>query len=208
MIGIVMSYQNMKKQKENQYKQKIERVIRVTKSGDSDFGVLTIFKKSLYFKYIKIFFMETRTKTVRLNSEKTINHELFKIKIGTTNKINPKVIYIEGRTFIQPLNDKSSYSVELTGIKRGFNKIIQNFIDSDDLFSKKYILDFQVAQSGISVTKRSFLSFQFLLKQKNEDKILKLKEVKQKTESNIQNILNLLTQCIKEYDFNVTKTKR
>ena len=143
-----------------------------------------------------------------INSEKTINHELFKIKIGTTNKINPKVIYIEGRTFIQPLNDKSSYSVELTGIKRGFNKIIQNFIDSDDLFSKKYILDFQVAQSGISVTKRSFLSFQFLLKQKNEDKVLKLKDVKQKTESNIQDILNSLTQCIKEYDFNVTKTKR
>ena len=152
--------------------------------------------------------METRTKTVRLNSEKTINHELFKIKIGTTNKINPKVIYIEGRTFIQPLNDKSSYNVELTGIKRGFNKIIQNFIGSDDLFSKKYILDFQVAQIGISVTKRSFLSFQFLLKQKNEDKVLKLKDIKQKTESNIQDILNSLTQCIKEYDFNVTKTKR
>ena len=37
MIGTVMSYQNTKKQKENQYKQKIERVIRVTKSGVSDF---------------------------------------------------------------------------------------------------------------------------------------------------------------------------
>lgn len=207
MIGIVMNYQNMKKQKENQYKQKIEKATKEIKSGVFDFGVLTKLKKSLYFEY-KDFFMETRTKTVRLNSEKTINHELFKIKIGTTNKINPKVIYIEGRTFIQPLNDKSSYSVELTGIKRGFNRIIQSFIDSDDLFSKKYILDFQVAQSGISVTKRSFLSFQFLLKQKNEDKVLKLKDIKQKTESNIQDILNLLTQCIKEYDFNVTKTKR
>ena len=76
------------------------------------------------------------------------------------------------------------------------------------MFSKKYILDFQVAQIGISVTKRSFLSFQFLLKQKNEDKVLKLKDIKQKTESNIQDILNSLTQCIKEYDFNVTKTKR
>lgn len=207
MIGIAMSYQNMKKQKENQYKQKIEKVTKEIKSGVFNFGVLTKLRKSLYFIY-KDFFMETRTKTVRLNSEKTINHELFKIKIGTTNKINPKVIYIEGRTFIQPLNDKSSYNVELTRIKRGFNKIIQNFIDSDDLFSKKYILDFQVAQSGISVTKRSFLSFQFLLKQKNEDKVLKLKDIKQKTESNIQDILNSLTQCIKEYDFNVTKTKR
>ena len=152
--------------------------------------------------------METRTKAVRLNSEKTINHELFKIKIGTTNKINPKVIYIEGRTFIQPLTEKENYSVELTTVKRGFNRIIQNFIDSNDFFSKKYILDFQVTQSGVSVTKRSFLSFQFLLKQKNEDKILKLKDIKQNTENDIQNILNSLIQCIRDCDFEVTKTKR
>lgn len=152
--------------------------------------------------------METQTKTIRLNSEKTINHNLFKIKMGTTNKINPKVIYVEGRTFIQPLSEKNSYTTELSMIKRGFNKIIQDFINTNDLFSKKYILDFQVAQSGISVSKRSFLSFQFLLKQKNEDKILKLKEVKEKTEDSIQDVLNNLTSCIKEYDFNVTKTKR
>lgn len=152
--------------------------------------------------------METQTKTVRLNSEKTINHNLFKIKIGTTNKINPKVIYVEGRTFIQPLNEKNSYTTELTGIKKGFNKIIQNFIESNDLFSKKYILDFQVAQSGISTLKRSFLSFQFLLKQKNEENVLKLKDIKQKSECDIQNVLNDLTRCIEDYDFEVTKTKR
>lgn len=168
---------------------------------------MTKIKKSLYFIY-KDFFMETQTKTIRLNSEKTINHNLFKIKMGTTNKINPKVIYVEGRTFIQPLSEKNSYTTELSMIKRGFNKIIQDFINTNDLFSKKYILDFQVAQSGISVSKRSFLSFQFLLKQKNEDKILKLKEVKEKTEDGIQDVLNNLTSCIKEYDFNVTKTKR
>ncbi len=152
--------------------------------------------------------METQTKTVRLNSEKTIEHNLFKIKIGTTNKISPKVIYVEGRTFIQPLNDKESYTTELTSIKRNFNRIIQNFIDADNLFSKKYILDFQVAQSGISPLKRSFLSFQFLLKQKNEDKVLKLKDIKQKSENNIQEVLNSLTKCIRECDFEVTKTKR
>lgn len=152
--------------------------------------------------------METQTKTVRLNSEKTIEHNLFKIKIGTTNKISPKVIYVEGRTFIQPLNDKENYTKELTSIKRNFNRIIQNFIDADNLFSKKYILDFQVAQSGISPLKRSFLSFQFLLKQKNEDNVLKLKDVKQKSENNIQEVLNSLTKCIRECNFEVTKTKR
>lgn len=152
--------------------------------------------------------METRTKTVRLNSEKTIEHDLFKLKIGTTNKIEPKVIYIEGRTFIQPLTEKDSYNIEITSMKRKFNKIIQNFISSNNLFSQKYILDFQVAQSGISTLKRSFLSFQFLLRQKDDNKILKLKEIKQKSETDIQNILNDLTTCIKEYDFSVSKTKR
>jgi hypothetical protein len=152
--------------------------------------------------------METRTKTVRLNSEKTIEHDLFKLKIGTTNKIEPKVIYIEGRTFIQPLTEKDSYNIEITSMKRKFNKIIQNFISSNNLFSQKYILDFQVAQSGISTLKRSFLSFQFLLRQKDDNKILKLKEIKQKSETDIQNILNDLTMCIKEYDFSVSKTKR
>ena len=112
-------------------------------------------------------------------------------------RLTPKVIYVEGRTFIQPLNEKNSYTTELTGIKRGFNKIIQNFIESNDLFSKKYILDFQVAQSGISTLKRSFLSFQFLLKQKNEEKVLKLKDIKQKIRSDIQNVLNDLTRCIR-----------
>ena len=204
---MVMNYQNTKKQKENQCKQKTRKEIRETKNGKKRPWVLTKHEKSLYFIY-KDFFMETQTKTVRLNSEKTINHELFKIKIGTTNKINPKVIYVEGRTFIQPLNEKNSYTTELTGIKRGFNKIIQNFIESNDLFSKKYILDFQVAQSGISTLKRSFLSFQFLLKQKNEENVLKLKDIKQKSECDIQNVLNDLTRCIEDYDFEVTKTKR
>lgn len=169
-------------------------------------SVLTKQKKSLYFIY-KDFFMETQTKTVRLNSEKTIEHNLFKLKIGTTNKIEPKVIYVEGRTFIQPLTDKENYNIEIASMKRKFNKIIQDFINSNNLFSQKYILDFQVAQSGISTLKRSFLSFQFLLKQKNDNKILKLKEIKQKSETDIQNILNNLTTCIKEYNFSVSKTK-
>lgn len=152
--------------------------------------------------------METRTKTVRLNSEKTISHDLFKIKIGTTNKIEPKVIYVEGRTFIQPLKEKDNYCGEITSIKRNFNKIIQNFISQNNLFSPKYILDFQVAQSGISTLKRSFLSFQFLLRQKNDKNILKLKDVKQKLENDIQNVLIDLTNCIREVDFTVSKTKR
>lgn len=56
MIGIAMSYQNMKKQKENQYKQKIEKVTKEIKSGVFNFVVLTKLRKSLYFIYKDFFY--------------------------------------------------------------------------------------------------------------------------------------------------------
>ena len=54
---------------------------------------------------------------VRLNSEKKIENEYFKLKIGTTNKINPIVIYVEGKTFISPNEEKGDYSKDIAEIK-------------------------------------------------------------------------------------------
>ena len=65
------------------------------------------------------------TKTVRLNSEKTIANDNFKIKIGTTNKVNPQVVYVEGKTFIKPLVEKDDYSKDVVEMKRSFNRTIQ-----------------------------------------------------------------------------------
>jgi hypothetical protein len=152
--------------------------------------------------------METKVRTIRLNSEKKIEHNFFKLKIGTTNKINPNVIYIEGRTFIKPLYEKDNYNPDIINIKRRFNRFLQNYVNNSDIFSNKFILDFQVAQSGIAVNKRSFLSFQFLLKQKNDNNILKLKDIKNNTESEIKNILDELIKEIEKSDFEVSKTKK
>jgi hypothetical protein len=134
-------------------------------------------------------------------------HDLFKLKIGTTQKIDPKVIYFEGRTFIKPLQEKEEYGYDILNIKRKFNKIIQRFIETNNLFSQKYILDIQVAKSGISMNKRSYLSFQCFLRQKDNNNILKLKDIKEKTENAIQNVLNDSTSYIEECEFSVSKTK-
>jgi hypothetical protein len=52
------------------------------------------------------------------------------------------------------------------------------------------------------------LSFQFLLKQKNDNNILKLKDIKNNTESEIKNILDELIKEIEKSDFEVSKTKK
>ena len=144
---------------------------------------------------------------VRLNSEKKIENDDFKIKIGTTNKINPIIIYIEGRAFITPTEDKDDYGRDISEIKHVLKQSISDHIHSAAGFDNKYIVDFQVASNGIQVNKKSFLSFQFLLRQ-NKDKVLKLIEVKNNSSNMVLDIVNDLKEAIVERGFLLTKTKK
>lgn len=143
----------------------------------------------------------------RLNSEKKIEDENFKLKIGTTNKIDPVVVYIEGRTFISPKEEKEDYSRDIAEIKHNFSRAISHNISGSPLFDRKFILDFQVASKGISLSKKSFLSFQFLLRQ-NKDNVMKLKDLKERCEELIRNIVGSLEENIVEHNFVISKTKK
>ena len=144
---------------------------------------------------------------VRLNSEKKIDNDSFKLKIGTTNKINPIVIYVEGKAFISPLEDKDDYSRDIYEMKHALKQSITSNLCEAKYFDNKYIVDFQVAASGISVNKKSFLSFQFLLRQKR-DNVLKLTEIKNGSEKMINNIADALRDSIIEHNFSLSKSKK
>lgn len=144
---------------------------------------------------------------VRLNSEKKIENENFKLKIGTTNKINPMVIYVEGKAFICPIDEKDDYSRDVSEIKHVLKRGISENLANSDVFDNKYIVDFQVASGGIAMNKKSFLSFQFLMRQKR-DNIMKLVDVKEKSEGMITNIVDTLKNSILEHNFEIYKTKK
>ena len=144
---------------------------------------------------------------VRLNSEKKIESENFKLKIGTTNKTNPIVVYIEGKAFISPRAEKDDYTRDISEIKHGFSRAISSNISQSKYFDNKFIVDFQVASKGISINKKSFLSFQFLLRQP-KDNVLKLKDVKENSEDMIKKIVDDLEENIIQHDFIVSKTKK
>ena len=143
----------------------------------------------------------------RTNCEKKIEHEKFNLKIGTTNRNNPLVVYIEGKTFISPNVEKNSYNIDISNIKKSFNRHISNELKTSSLFESNHILDFQVAQSGINVNKKTFLNFQLLFKQK-KDKIMKMKDIKEKSTPFIYNILNMLEDCIVDHEFSLFKIKK
>lgn len=144
---------------------------------------------------------------VRLNSEKKIENDDFKIKIGTTNKINPIIIYVEGKAFISPTYDKEDYSRDISEIKHVLKQSISEHLHLAKNFDNKYIVDFQVASNGIRLNKKSFLSFQFLMRQ-NKDNVLKLIEVKNNSSEMVLSIINDLKDAIIDRGFELTKTKK
>ena len=64
-----------------------------------------------------------------------------------------------------------------------------------------------MASKGISLNKKSFLSFQFLLRQ-NKENVHKLKEIKDLSENMITSIVSSLAENITEHNFVISKTKK
>ena len=146
-------------------------------------------------------------KRKRLTSEKSLQHDTFKLKLGTMDKTNPLVIYVEGKVFITPNEEKDSYTKDMKDIKYSLKKTIRENLESTDFFQNEYILEFQIADSGIKTNKKSFLTFELLLRQP-AGKVLKLNDIKKYAEQNIYEIINALEQNIVEHNFSLSKTKK
>ena len=143
----------------------------------------------------------------RRNSEKKIENEIFKLKIGTTSRENPQVVYVEGGTFITPLKEQDGYSKEINHIRKIFKDSITKNLRNSNLFENNFILDMQISERGITPNKKSFLSFQFLMRQ-NKDNVLKLKDIREKSDGTINNIISSLQGAISDGDFIMSKKKR
>jgi phage antirepressor YoqD-like protein len=146
------------------------------------------------------------TSKQRLSTEKKLNSDYFRVKAGTMNKSNPQVLYIEGRTFISPQEEDDYYSY-MNHFRKNMNNNITENIRKFNCFDSRYILDFQVANSGIKVGKRSFLSFQLFLRQK-QDNIKSLKDMKCTLQDFMDNVLFSLKKDIIDCGFNIYKSKK
>ena len=143
----------------------------------------------------------------RLNSEKKIEHNKIKLKIGTIDKKMPKVIYVEGRTFVTPDGEKENTQRDITDIKHNFKKLINECLYNNEYFEPKYILDFQVAAGSIHVGKKSFMSFQLILSQKGEI-LQKMTEIKEQCESMFVKLADGLAEETEDRGYILSKMKK
>ena len=146
-------------------------------------------------------------KSIRLNRERKIDNDIFKVKIGTTNKENPQVIYVDGRVFLSPSEVMDNYSDEIEDIRKNFKRTIGERLRTNEIFADRFILNFDISSSRMIKDKRSFLSFQFFLKQKNTAP-LKLGTVKEKSEIFINSLLSNLEGDIQSHCFTLHKTRK
>ena len=146
-------------------------------------------------------------KQKRTSIEKQIENTFFRLKLGTVNRTNPEVVYLEGKTFIVPVDEERDYSNTLKIIRKGFSNIINNRLFNNPYFKSNFILDLQVANSGIELEKKSFLTYQLLLRQ-NNDKAIELKKLKNLAFDFFSGVTNELSDFIISNGFALTKTKK
>lgn len=144
---------------------------------------------------------------LRLNTEKKIEHNNFKIKIGTINRLNPESIYFECRSFITPTIEKSEYFSDISIIKSALKYELNKELRDSDIFYNKYIIDFNIPTSRMECGKSSFLSFQITLQQKSQLPF-SLKQIKDESSNMITHIIDQLSNTIIESGFTMKKTKK
>lgn len=129
----------------------------------------------------------------RLNKEYNMDtNPSFKTKYGSTNHKKPEVIYIVGNTYISPSFESNDYVSEVNELKTSYNKLVSELISEySSIFDKNCIFDIDVCDNRIKNGKKTFLTFELYLKQKD---CKQLPEI----ESIIKNISINLTYNFKE----------
>ena len=131
----------------------------------------------------------------------------YKVKLGTVDNKNPRSIYIGLSAWgeLIPTNEIINYDGVISKLRKQIKHNINSIIDVEDFYKNKYIVDLDMRSSGISEHKRSFMSCEITLYQKNNFPVNKPKII------NIATYLvkNIINDCLENQDhFIFYKTKK
>lgn len=105
---------------------------------------------------------------LRINGNKTIEHEKIKSKLGLTDKKNHTVFYFEGSAFITPQDDLD-YDEVISSIESSCKRSIKKKLMNSKTLDNNFLMNFEVCSDRMKKNKNTFLSFQYHFKQKNNE---------------------------------------
>ena len=130
----------------------------------------------------------------------------YKIKMGTVDNKNPKSIYISLSAWGELIDDDETinYGSVINKLRKQIKHNINSVINPNDFHKNKYIVDLDMRSSGISNSKRSFMSCEITLYQKNNISVNKPFIINRTT--NI--VQNIIVDCLeKQPHFTFHRTK-
>ena len=140
-------------------------------------------------------------------SEINLENPYFKLKIGTINKKNPTTFYVEGGTFITPVDndDDRLYNERIATIYKEMTKGIQ-LIVSEKKLKHDFIANIDVAEDRMKVGKKTYFTFQYFLKQDGEP--ISFVEIGENGNEYTSEVLKRIEYSLKENGFALSKTKK
>lgn len=148
----------------------------------------------------------------KINSEFNIksNSLNFNIKMGTSNKKNPEVIYTTLTSYITPLNDYD-YNIFLSVLNKGIKKYIKTINAIKNKCERDLIVIVDIATNRLEIAKPSYLDIQIYLKPTNEVKLrhkYNFKNISEELYDNyIHDTIKYIEKTLSEYNYVVSKTK-
>lgn len=100
----------------------------------------------------------------KINSEIKFNDGIFKVKIGTTNKKHPDIIYVEIGTYISPNEDKKSYKNDIFSLDSELRKYIENKLCANEYLKDSFILVTDCPFERMEIGKKSYFEMQLFIK--------------------------------------------
>lgn len=146
----------------------------------------------------------------KIKSESKFPDESFKIKIGTMDKKNPEVIYIELGSYISPKEEKKSYKSNVSNIERETKLLICDVLQNSGLCKSDFIFVSDIANERIAMNKKSYFEFQLFVKPtdvvKNSGKFSELTEMF--NNECVSKIIPQVKQYITENGFEYYKSRK
>lgn len=141
----------------------------------------------------------------RLNKEYILNiSDCARVKYGSTNKDNPRVVYVSCNCWIQPTVE-SDYSRRIANAKSNLRRRIGSEFLTGQGFADKLILGYDISQENFTNESKKFLTVDFYLVQQGE--VRKLKDLGKMMQIKVGNVISGLVKDLNENGFKVTKKK-
>lgn len=93
--------------------------------------------------------------------------ENYKVKLGTIDNKDPRTIYLNVSAWGEPLTEEDNYDSVLNNLRKKVKQKLFTNIKDSNYSADRYIVDLDMRSSGISKTKRSFMSCEITLFQKD-----------------------------------------